>query len=116
AYLARVEPARCFQTAKPGAEVAPLEVASPLRTKVAWGDAAVLWVKTVPNSPVTFTAFQGGIFKENGVGSVSVRSDARGLAAAHSPACPGISGDVTAAAGSPLAPGTHRSLTPVQPS
>jgi hypothetical protein len=108
AYLARIEPSRCFQTAKPGPEAVALDVGSPLRTHVVTGDATLLWVKTLPRAPVTFTVFGGGFFKENGVGTVSVRADANGLAGAHYMADAGIVGDVSVIAGSPVAVGTQR--------
>jgi hypothetical protein len=107
-YLSDIEPARCFQTAKPGPGILVLEAGSTLRSRVAWGDADLLMVKTVPNAPVTFTVFGGGYFKENGVSTISVRADARGLAAAHYTADYGISGDITVVAGSPLASGNQR--------
>jgi len=107
-YLSEIVPARCFQVARPGADAPVLEVGSPLRTKVSWGNAVPLWVKSVPNAPVTFTVFGGGYLAENGVATVSLRADARGLVAAHYVAGPGITGDVTVVAGSPLTSGTQR--------
>jgi hypothetical protein len=108
AYLSKVVPARCFQTAKPGPDVVPLEVAGVLRTEVTPGTSTILWVKTVPKAPVTYTVFGGGYFTENGVGTVSIRADARGLAGVHYTADPGINGDISVIAGSPLAAGTQR--------
>jgi hypothetical protein len=90
AYLSRVEPARCFQTAAPSAEETPL------------------WVKGLPGAPVTFTTFDGGAFKENGLPSVTVQADGRGLAVAHFTAGKGIGGDVSIVAGSPLSMGVQR--------
>jgi hypothetical protein len=116
AYLSRIEPARCFQTAKPGPKVPILDVGSPLRTQVTQGDAAILWAKAVPNAPVTFTAFGGGYFKENGVSTVSVRADARGLASAKYTADVGITGDVSVVVGSPLSAGNQRFFIRVDPS
>jgi hypothetical protein len=114
AYLSRIEPSRCYQTAKPGPDTPVLEAVSPLRTNVAWRNAIPLWVKTVPNAPATFTVFGGGYFADNGVGTVSVRADARGLAAAHFTADPGITGDVSVIVASPLAAGTQRFYIRVQ--
>jgi hypothetical protein len=65
-------------------------------------------VKGEPGAPVTFTAFDGGEFKENGLASVTIRADGRGLAGAHFIATPGIEGDLTIVAGSPLSSGVQR--------
>jgi hypothetical protein len=108
AYLARVEPARCFQTAKPGPDAAPLEAQSQPRLAMPTSGQAPLWVKGEPGAPVTFTVFDGGQFKENGLPSVTVQADARGLAVAHYTAGPGIGGDVNIVAGSPLSVGVQR--------
>jgi hypothetical protein len=107
-YLAKVEPARCFQTARPGPDTVVLQTQVANRAVVNRGEALPLWVKTAPNAPVTFTAFDGGQFTENGLGSVSVQADAKGLAAAHFTAPRGIDGDVYIIAGSPLAAGVQR--------
>jgi hypothetical protein len=114
-YLARVVPARCFQTAKPGADVHPLEVKSPVHAAVPSGGDAPLWVKAEPGAPVTFTAFDGGEFKENGLPSVTVRADGRGLAMAHFIATRGVVGDVTIVVGSPLNSGVQRFVLRASP-
>jgi hypothetical protein len=106
-YLAQVVPARCMQTAAPGAEVPALQMQSQGRAAIATGDVAPLWVKAVDGAPVTFTTFDGGSFKENGLTSVTVQANANGLAVAHYTAGPGIGGDVNIVAGSPLSSGTQ---------
>jgi hypothetical protein len=68
----------------------------------------------LPDAPVTYTTFGGGTFKENGIGSVSVRADGRGLASAHYSADRGIDGDVTVVAGSPSAVGNQRFFVHVE--
>jgi hypothetical protein len=108
AYLSRVEPARCFQTAAPSAEGTPLEVQVPARSVMPTGGETPLWVKGLPGAPVTFTTFDGGAFKENGLPSVTVQADGRGLAVAHFTAGKGIGGDVSIVAGSPLSMGVQR--------
>jgi hypothetical protein len=107
-YLAQVVPARCMQTAPPGEGVPALQVQSQARAALATDEVAPLWVKGVPGAPVTFTAFDGGSFKENGLTSVTVQANANGLAVAHYTAGRGIGGDVTILAGSPLSSGTQR--------
>jgi hypothetical protein len=107
-YLARVEPARCFQTAAPGRDVVALQTAVPARAAVTRGVDHPLWVKTAPGAPVTFTAFDGGAFKENGLPSVTVQANANGLAVARFTAPRGVDGDLNIVAGSPLAAGVQR--------
>jgi hypothetical protein len=109
-YLAKVEPARCFQTARPAPETAALVSQVPNRAGVQRGVAHALWVKTTPSAPVTFTAFDGGEFTESGLPSVTVQADARGLASAHFLAVRGVDGDVNIVAGSPMASGVQRFL------
>lgn len=109
-YLNQVVPARALQTAMPGPGVPALEVQSEARTAIATGEVAPLWVKGVPGGPVTFTTFDGGIFKETGLTSATVQANANGLAVAHYTAGPGIGGDVNIVAGSPLTTGTRRFL------
>jgi hypothetical protein len=107
-YLVQVVPARCFQTAKPGPDATVLEAQTPKLAEIERGADTRLWVRGAPNAPVTFTAFDGGTFKENDLGSVTVQADARGLAVAHFVAGRGIVGDLNVVAGSPLAVGAQR--------
>jgi hypothetical protein len=107
-YLSRVEPARCFQTAAPGPDAVLLETVVPARAAVTRGSDHSLWVKTAPSAPVTFTAFDGGAFKENGLPTVTVQADGRGLAVARFTAPAGVDGDVHIVAGSPMAAGVQR--------
>jgi hypothetical protein len=108
AYLSEIEPSRCYQTATPGQEVPRLSAPSGLRTELSGDEPAILWIVTAPNAPVTYTAFTGGFFTENGISSVSVRADARGLASAHFRADRGAEGDLMVIAGSPLASGMQQ--------
>jgi hypothetical protein len=107
-YLAQVIPARAMQTAEPAADVPALRMQSQARAAIATGEVAPLWVKGEPGAPVTFTTFDGGTFKENGLTSVTVQANANGLAVAHYTAGPGIGGDINIVAGSPLSSGTQR--------
>ncbi|HEY2902638.1 MAG TPA: hypothetical protein VGL59_18780 [Polyangia bacterium] len=63
-----------------------------------------------PNGPVTFTAFEGGQFTENGLNSVSVRGNALGLASAHFKAPIDANGRLPILVGSPLALGNQTFL------
>ena len=96
-YAARVEPARCYQTAAASGEASiPLRALSRLDSEVSPGTVVTLMVGGVPKAPVTFTAFQGGSFKENDLNSVTVIADARGTATASLVAPPTpASGDGT---------------------
>jgi hypothetical protein len=107
-YLAQVQPGRAFQTARPGRDAVVLAALVPSMAEIQRGTDATLWVRGVPNAPVTFTAFDGGAFKENGMPSVTVQADGRGLAVAHFRATPGLVGDLNIVAGSPLAVGVRR--------
>jgi len=107
-YLSQVQPARCFQTARPGPDATPLEAQVPRLAPLERGAKASLWVRGVPSAPVTYTAFDGGSFQENGLSSVTVQADAKGLAVAHFVATPGLVGDLNIVAGSPLAVGVQR--------
>jgi hypothetical protein len=113
AYLSRVEPARCFQTAEPGQHTPRLEAVSAARTEVPSGGAVRLEVKGVPLAPVTFTTFDGGHFKENGLPSITVRAESSGKASVHYVASPGVSGDVAVVVGSPLTSGNQDFLLSV---
>lgn len=107
-YLAVVEPARCFQTAQPGApDAVYLKAISDPILEVQPGKSAPLMVRGVPNMPVTFTAFGAGTFHENDLASVTVRADAHGFAMVHAvPPQPGR-GDMRVQVGSPVAVGSQ---------
>jgi hypothetical protein len=102
AYLDIVEPGRVWQTADPGPNVIRLNTKGTWVLSVAAGGKVDLTVTGVPLAPVTFTAFDGGIF-DNQLNSMSVRADAKGEAQVTFIAIPGTSGDVKILAGSPLA-------------
>jgi len=110
-YLDVVEPGRCFQTLKNPAPNSPyLQPAGPSLVSAQPDETVLLMVKGAPNGPVTFTAFEGGRFAENGLNSVSVRSDARGYASAHFKTPADANGRLPVLAGSPLALGNQTFL------
>lgn len=113
-YLKAVEPGRCFQTAQPTSpdDVRLTMASSPLTTLSPGGEVS-LRVKGAANAPVTFTSFNGGIFKESKLGSATVQADGAGLAVAAFSAGPGIRGDIRIQAGSPLAVGFQTFLVRV---
>jgi len=114
-YLDIVEPARCYQTARSDSGAPALDPASPSWSTLRAGETTLLMVMGTPNAPVTFTAFDGGTFKENGLGSVTVRGDARGYASVHFTTQATDSGPHTVLAGSPLAVGNQRLFVEVLP-
>jgi hypothetical protein len=104
AYLDVVEPGRVWQTADPGPQVTRLNTKGPWMLDVAPGGNVTLSVTGVPLAPVTFTAFDGGMF-DNQLNSMTVRADANGEAHVTFTATPGTagSGGLKILAGSPLA-------------
>lgn len=108
AYVQTVEPGRCFQTAPPkGADDVRLTVASRPLIVLKPGERSILRVKGAPRAPVTFTSFNGGVFEESRLSSVTVLADGDGIAEARFTVGPGIGGDVRIQAGSPMAVGAQ---------
>jgi hypothetical protein len=106
-YLGTVEPGRCFQTAQAkGPDDVRLKLTSSAFVTISRGETAVQKVKGAPRAPVTFTSFNGGVFEESKLGSVTVRADAEGLAEARFSVGAGIAGNLRIQVGSPLAVGT----------
>jgi len=114
-YLNTVEPGRCFQTKRAeGPDDVHLALVSNPRAEINMGEKTALSVKSAPSAPVTFTSFNGGVFDGSGLGSVSVRADARGYATVHYSAGPGTTGDIQIQAGSPMAVGSQLFLVRVR--
>ena len=105
AYLDVVEPGRVFQTAKPAKGVIRLRAKDGLLVEMTAGGSTELVVVGVPGAPVTFTAFDGGIF-QNQLNSVTVLGDETGVARVTYTAIRGTIDRVRVAAGSPLASNT----------
>lgn len=107
-YLRTVEPGRAFQTKQPkGPDDVRLTAVGASYLALSPGEKVALRVKGAPFAPVTFTSFNGGMFEESKLGSVTARADQEGLAKAHFTAGPGIRGDIRIQAGSPLAVGVQ---------
>jgi hypothetical protein len=110
-YLDVVEPGRCYRTAEsPGPETPQLKPASSHLVHSAPGGKVHVMVMGAPNAPVTFTAFAGGEFAENGLNSISVKSDARGYAGVEFLVPEYARGLLPILVGSPLAVGNQRFL------
>ena len=114
AYLEIHEPARVWQTAQPGDGVPVLKPVTAQRHRLKHGESVRLQVKTAPEMPVTFTSFDLGLFA-NGLTSISVSADAKGVAEAEFYGSSGTMGEVNVLAGSPAAAEHVRFVVFVQP-
>ena len=106
-YLQRVESGRIYDTLEVNKENPPLER---MGDRVAYlipvgGGSQEIAVKTEANSPVTFTAFGGGVFERNGRTSITVAANRRGRAEAVVSFGPHVYGSATVLAGSPMTSG-----------
>lgn len=106
AYLSEVEPGRCFQSAEGGPDAIPLRLLTASNVRAAEGDPVMLAIRGAPWAPVTFTAFDGGVFRNNGLSTVTVRAAKDGTAAVQFVPPAGARGAVVRV-GSPLAVGTQ---------
>ena len=104
AYLDIVEPGRVYATAEPSKDVPVLKPAGRRFFHIKQNETIELAVRSLPGAPVTFTSFDMGAF-ENGVTSMSVAADDRGVARVRFIAVAGTIADVSILAGSPLASG-----------
>lgn len=115
AYLDVVEPGRCFQTAKAvGGDAIQLIAVGSSAPRALPGETVPLIAQGARNAPVTFTAFDGGLFTENGLGSVTVKGDVHGYATVHFTAPINARGHLAVLAGSPLAVGNQRFFVDLQ--
>jgi len=102
AYFDVIEPGRVFQNAEPGLGVPVLEVQGTASREISVGGSCVLSVVTAPKAPVTFTTVDLGTFP-NGLTSISVQADDKGIASTTYTASGGVIAAVNILAGSPLA-------------
>jgi hypothetical protein len=107
-FLDVVDPGRAWLTAMPGTGPA-LEVDGAAESSVTPGGAVTVRIKAVPGSMATFTALGRGTFS-NRSASISVATDARGLAAAAFTAAPGATGDAIVLSACPETTGQARFL------
>ncbi len=103
-YLNRFAPFRVFSPAQPGEGIPVLVRVSNHDISVIQGEAVSLEVEGLPNMPVTFTSFDGGVFS-NDLPSICVESDDKGRAKATFNCTPGVVASVKILAASPLATG-----------
>ena len=100
-YLKETAPGRVYQVKEPGRGVPALVEVGPLDLELPEDGAVRLRVRAAPEAPVTFATQDLGVF-DNGLTSITVLADRRGLAAVRFNATPNLSGRVTVMAGSPV--------------
>lgn len=103
-YLEAADPSRAFRPAKPDRDVPVLRVISEAYFELEPGGTERLRVRTAPESPVTFTALDGGKFA-NGLSTITVESNRRGNAFADFTADSGVVGPGVVLVASPEASG-----------
>jgi hypothetical protein len=101
-YLETTEPGRVFQTAQPGEGVPVLKRVSADYSRVTQGESVLLRVKAKPGDPISYTTFDCGAF-DNGLTSITVKADDKGVAVAKLTTTPGVYKDIHILAGSPMA-------------
>lgn len=105
AYLDVVEPGRAYQTAPAVLGTRTLDVVGDWYLEATPGQGVVLAVQGEPLAPVSFTCRNMGGTFENGLASVTVRSDAGGHASTTFTLFPGTVDPVYILAGSPVTMG-----------
>jgi hypothetical protein len=103
-YLSVIEPARVYQTARYAAHVPGTLVSGPTGYQVPPGGQVELVFTSAPNAPLNLFSNGLGAF-DNGLTSISLRTDAQGVASLTWTASAGTTGDVNVLAASPLAHG-----------
>ncbi|MEO1235229.1 MAG: hypothetical protein AAFX76_00420 [Planctomycetota bacterium] len=103
-YLSVVEPMRVHDVAGPGPDIKPIRAVGGTAVTVSPGESVVLRVRVDRGAPVTFTAFDGGLF-ENDLSTVTVEASGSGQATAEFTATRGVFGSATVVAGSPVCSG-----------
>lgn len=115
AYLNVVEPGRIHQAAAFVVGGSTTHVVSDVVSQTTTGVPVELVVQSAPNAPVTFTSIDGGGF-DNTLGSITVASDAQGIARVRYTPDPGTCNDVSIMAASPMAAYTAEFVVLVTPS
>lgn len=103
-YLSQHAPGRIYQIASPGEDVPILRVVGKDFHSIRPGECVTLSVGAAPDAPVTFATTDLGSFK-NGLQSITVKADSRGLAKAKFTATSGARFDTRIKVGCPLASG-----------
>jgi len=101
AYLNVVEPGRVRQALEPGEGVPFIRENGLREFNVKSGGSVDLSVIAIKNAPVTFKSFDGGAFS-NGLNSISVKADEKGVAVVKFTATKGTIAEVNIIAASPM--------------
>jgi hypothetical protein len=99
-YCRTIEPGRVWQAAKPGPDVPALEVVGDSTLSMHARGTVELSVQAVAGFPVAFSSMDLGAF-ENRLTSITVRTDAKGVARTKFTATEGTTGTVNVLAASP---------------
>lgn len=113
AYLNIPEPGRAFQPAQPGPGVQRLQPNSRPFQEVRHGEFVELSVRGLPQTPITFTSTDLGIF-ENQLTTISVETDDEGYAGVRMYGTPGTINDVNILAASPVTSGQVKFIVRVK--
>jgi len=110
-YIHTIEPGRIhFHIAKASKDTPVIKALSPSSKTIEVNGRTELQVKASPNSPVTFHAFDGGIFIESRLSTITVEANSQGIATVNWYATPGTLNLSTIIASSPLSSGQQRFL------
>ena len=110
-YIHTIEPGRVhFHMAKASKDTPVIKALSPSSKTIEVNGRTELQVKASPNSPVTFHAFDGGIFIESRLSTITVEANSQGIATVNWYATPGTLNLSTIIASSPLSSGQQRFL------
>ena len=100
-YLNSAEPGRAFDAAPAGPGVTPLKLEGSSYFETAQGEAVTLSVQAKPNSPVSFCAFDGGVF-DNDMSFTTVQAGSDGMASVEFKPTTGVINQCRIRAASPL--------------
>lgn len=114
AYLDAAEPARVWQALAPGPGVPRLGMLSERYVPATQGEPVKLQVTAPAGAPVSFTAFDGGMFAANRLSAITVAANDEGVAEVEFVGTPGVIEDVHVLAASPLASGQIKFVVNVQ--
>jgi hypothetical protein len=100
-YLNSAEPGRAFDAAPAAAGVTPLKRDGAAYFETTQGEAVTLSVQAKPGSPVSFCAFDGGVF-DNDMSFTTVQSGSDGIASVEFKPTTGVINQCRIRAASPL--------------
>ncbi len=105
-YLNIVAPGRAFDCAQAAEGVKPIQQVGEASLRVKQNESITLQAKGLSNMPISFTVFDGGIFEQNGLNSITLQADASGLVSVEYIPTSGVINQVRIRAASPVNSGT----------